>query len=215
MVGAAPSTGQALDVILQTKTFDEIIAADGGYEHLIKKGIEASIVFGDFDSLGYVPDHPCVEKFDTHKDYTDLDLALMYACKKGFDEIFVCDSFTGRLDHSLGNLQLLIKYAARGVKVWGFTEDEVIAPLIAPGKLSALSFEEGAWGTLSVLSHSNIAYGVSEKGLEYGVQGADCNNDALWGISNELIGKPACVSLEKGSLWVFFPLKELRRARYL
>lgn len=214
IVGAAPSSHRALDYVLKTFSFDAIIAADGGYAALVERGIDPSAVFGDFDSLGYVPSHPHITQFDTHKDFTDLDLALQYAFDEGFDEMVVCDALVGRLDHTLGNLQLLIKYANKGQCIWGTTEEEVVVPLVAPGVFSALSFTEGAYGTLSVISHSNQAYGVTETGLEYGIEDALCFNHILWGVSNELIGKPARVSLTEGSLWVLFPLKEVMRFAY-
>ena len=53
-----------------------------------------------------------------------------------------------------------------------------------------------------------------EEGLEYSLDDATCVNRALWGVSNELIGDPARISLDEGSLWVLFPLKELPRAYY-
>ena len=66
----------------------------------------------------------------------------------------------------------------------------------------------------SVLSHSDVCKGVTEVGLEWELGGATCTNRALWGISNELIGGPASISLEEGSLWVIFPLLEFPRAAY-
>ena len=36
---------------------DYVIAADGGLKYLSDRGIKADMVLGDFDSLGYVPDH--------------------------------------------------------------------------------------------------------------------------------------------------------------
>ena len=59
---------------------------------LVERGIDPSAVFGDFDSLGYLPSHPHITQFDTHKDFTDLDLALQYAFDEGFDEMVVCDA---------------------------------------------------------------------------------------------------------------------------
>ncbi|OKY80166.1 MAG: hypothetical protein BHV62_07005 [Eggerthella sp. 51_9] len=98
--------------------------------------------------------------------------------------------------------------------MWGIGEETVIAPLVAPGPFCSLSFAEGAQGTCSVLSHSDVCKGVTEVGLEWELDGATCTNRALWGISNELIGRPVSISLEEGSLWVIFPLLEFPRAAY-
>ncbi len=214
VVGAAPSSHKGLDFVLDAVSFDVIVAADGGYSFLQERAIEPDVVFGDFDSLGYVPNHPHLMQFDTHKDFTDLDFALQYSLDEGFDEVVVCDAFAGRLDHSLGNLQLLIKYAKKGMRIWGATDEEIIAPLVAPGPFSAISFAAGAKGVLSVISHSDKAQGITEVGLEYGIEDAICFNHVVWGISNELIGKPARISLESGSLWVFFSLEEVVRFAY-
>ena len=214
LVGAAPSTGEGLDYIVQTQSFDALYAVDGGYSELLKRSLVADSIFGDFDSLGTVPDHPYVYQYDTRKDFTDMDLAIHHAVRSGYEELVICDAFVGRLDHTIGNMQLLIQAAMQGICIWGIEEDEAIAPVVAPGPFSSLSFTEGARGICSVLSHSDIAVGVREEGLEWTLDSATCTNRALWGISNELKGKPSRISLEKGSCWVTFPLKELPRAYY-
>ncbi len=214
LVGAAPSTGKGLDYVLQTQTFDAIFAVDGGFEEVRKRSLVPDAVFGDFDSLGFVPDHPHVVTYDPYKDFTDLDLALHHVSTLGFEEVVICNAFVGRLDHTIGNMQILIRMAAQGLCVWGIEEDAVIAPLVAPGPFSSLSFEQGVSGTCSVISHSDCTYGVNEAGLEWSVENATCTNRALWGISNEFKEKPACISLDKGSLWVIFPLQEFTRAYY-
>lgn len=214
LVGAAPSHHEGLDYILETQTFDTVYAVDGGYAALKQRTIMPDAVFGDFDSLGCVPDHPVVCEYDTHKDFTDMDMAINQAIMTGHDELVLCDAFVGRLDHTLGNLQLLIQTAARGVHIWGIGDEEAIVPLIAPGPFAALSIEAGAWGTCSVVSHSDVAHGVTEVGLEYSIEDGTCLNRAVWGISNELVGTPARISLTEGSLWVMVPLKELPRVSY-
>ena len=152
----------------------QCMRVDGGFAALQERGIVPDAVFGDFDSLGAVPQHPCVFEYDAHKDFTDMDLAIGHAEQQGFEELVICDAFTGRLDHSLGNLQLLIQAAARGTCVWGVGEETVIAPLVAPGPFCSLSFAEGAQGTCSVLSHSDVCKGKHEVGLEWELDGATC-----------------------------------------
>jgi len=72
IVGAASLDG----VRLSPRPGDYVIAADGGYRTLKARGIEPDFVMGDFDSLGYRPDHPNVETHPVMKDDTDLGLAV-------------------------------------------------------------------------------------------------------------------------------------------
>ena len=50
---------------------DYIIAGDGGYRLCKERGIQPDLVVGDFDSLGYRPDHPNVRSFrpETLRDF--------------------------------------------------------------------------------------------------------------------------------------------------
>lgn len=233
LVGGAPTNHKGLDLILKTCHFDAVYAVDGGYEPLIARGVVPHGAFGDFDSLGYVPfqggdplarkdesgtaaneDNVQVEVFNAHKDFTDMDWAINHAISQGFTNIVICEGLDKRLDHSLGNLQLMASAASNGQRIWGITEDEVVVTLDSSGGLLEVSIDKGATGTCSVLSHSDDADGVTEEGLEYGLENAHVTNRALWGISNELIGSAARISLRKGSLWVFLPLKELSRISY-
>lgn len=228
LVGGAPAEHRGLDTILDICHFDVIYAVDAGYASLKARGIAAQRVFGDFDSLGYVPQKDqdlsagCDEKrsdmhievFDSHKDFTDMNLALDHAIQQGFTNIVMCDGLHARLDHSLGNLQLMAHAAHSGQRIWGITEEELVITLDASGGLNEVRVDAGAQGICSVISHSDTAMGVSEEGMEYSLRNATVSNRALWGISNELIGAPARITLKEGSLWVFLPLNEAKRVSY-
>jgi thiamine pyrophosphokinase len=221
VVGGAPGKLSSLDYILQACTFDAVFAVDAGYAALQNRGVAVQGVFGDFDSLGYIPNAEAAEEtntqlevFSTHKDFTDMDWALNHASKQGFDNIVMCGGLSARLDHSLGNLALMAAAAHQGQRVWGITEEEVVLTLDGESGLSNIAIDAGAWGTCSVLSHSDEACGVCETGLEYSITNGRVSNRQLWGISNELIGAPASISLTSGSMWVFLPLKELHHISY-
>lgn len=208
IVGAAPSDHKGLEYVLAQVAFDCIIAVDGGYATLCDYGIEPDIIAGDFDSLGFVPARAYAQ-FDSHKDFTDLDWALRYAHTSGYDDVVLADALSGRLDHSLGNLDLMVRMTAAGMRVWGVTDTEVIVTLLAPGVYATLYFAAGGVGTVSVMPHSDVQCGVTEVGFEYGLDHATENNISLWGISNELVENEARVSLSSGSVWVFAPLDVL------
>ena len=53
-----------------------VIAADGGYNHLLNLDIKPDIVLGDFDSLGFVPETSEIIKHPVKKDDTDTLLAV-------------------------------------------------------------------------------------------------------------------------------------------
>lgn len=213
IVGAAPSAHQGLAYVLAHVAFDCVIAVDGGYAALAERGIVPHVIVGDFDSLGFVP-KGAQPPFDTHKDFTDLDWALHYAHDHGFDDVVLADALSGRLDHSLGNLDLMVRSVREGIRVWGVTDEEIVLALAAPGEYSCVNFAEGGVGVVSVMPHSDKQYGVTETGFEYGLTEASKDNVSLWGISNELIGKKAEIALQSGSVWVFAPLNMLDRIRY-
>lgn len=213
IVGAAPSTHRGLAYVLERVAFDCVIAIDGGYAALTERGITPDVIAGDFDSLGYVP-AGAHATFDSHKDFTDLDWALQYAHDHGFGDVVLADALSGRLDHSLGNLDLMVRSAHAGMRVWGVTDEEVVLALAALGDYACVKFAEGGTGVVSVMPHSDEQHGVTETGFEYGLDNASENNVSLWGISNELIGKKAEITLESGSVWVFAPLAMLNRMYY-
>ena len=217
LVGGAPTEHKGLNLVLKDFLFDAIIAVDAGYAALVERGIAPHHVFGDFDSLGFVPQEAeggvCVHPFDPHKDFTDMDLALNFAIDEGFTHIVMCDGLYARLDHSLANLQLMAAAARKGQRVWGVTEEEVVVAL-AEGELNQLEIAAGSQGICSVLAHSDSVSGVYETGLAYGLEDARLTNRFPLGISNELTGAPAHISLEEGSAWIFLPLSELKGISY-
>lgn len=218
LVGGAPTEHKGLDFVLENFVFDAIIAVDAGYAALVERGVAPHHAFGDFDSLGFVPQEAeggvCVHPFDPHKDFTDMDLALNFAIGEGFTHIIMCDGLHARLDHSLANLQLMAGAARKGQRVWGITEEEVVVALDAKGELDHLEIAAGSQGICSVLAHSDSVSGVYETGLAYGLEDARLTNRFPLGISNELTGQPARISLDAGSAWIFLPLHELKSISY-
>ncbi|MEG0322648.1 MAG: thiamine diphosphokinase [Raoultibacter sp.] len=186
--------------------FDFVIAVDGGYAHLEQAGVVPDLVLGDFDSLGYVPDHPNVEAHPTHKDASDIELAMHRAAEAGFDTLVVYGCMSGRLDHTVGMLQLLGKFAQLGLRVFAIGDTFAVTAL-ADGGYKQLSFSEVASGTLSAFALTNEVTGVDEVGLEYPLDKATLTNTEPLGVSNEFTGTAALVAIEHGTLLVFFPLE--------
>ncbi len=188
---------------LNGAAFNCVIAVDGGYAHLEGVGSTPDAVIGDFDSLGFVPKGKAVIEHPTHKDASDLELALDYAAERGFTRAVVYGALGGRLDHAVANLQMCARFAEQGMDVQLVGIDCVVEILTGPGSLGLPTRESG---TVSVFSAVGASRGVSIAGLEYPLQNATLTNRTTLGLSNEFVGLPATISVEEGTLLVFHPL---------
>lgn len=176
---------------------DYVIAADRGFDSLMAYGVRPDLAVGDFDSLGHRPNHPNVIQLPAEKDDTDMVYALRKGFELGYRRFVLLGGVGGRLEHTLGNLQLLDWLAGQGAQ--GFLAGEkTAATCIRSGK--TVVFPETMEGYLSVLCNSGRAEGVDLIGLKYPLDKYTLTGDFPLGVSNRFLGKPATVSVERGSL---------------
>ncbi len=187
---------------LENNEFDCVIAVDGGFAHLDAVDCMPDLAIGDFDSLGYVPDGVRVVRHSPHKDQSDLELALAYAAERGCAKAVIYGAIGGRLDHTVANLQMCARFAEQGMGVQLVGVDSMVDILVGPDELKLPALESG---TVSVFSAVAESHGVTERGMEYALDGATLTNRTTWGLSNELVSQPAIVSVEEGTLFVFHP----------
>ncbi len=181
---------------------DRVVAADGGLRHLQRLGILPDSILGDFDSLGYVPQGAAV--YPVEKDDTDAMLALRQGLSLGYRRFILYGAMDGpRLDHTLANLQALQFLADRGAQGY-LVGTGNIATVI---KNAALTFPEGAEGTVSVFCMGPDAHGVTLQGLQYPLEGGDLTASFPLGVSNHFTGRSACIRVADGSLLVLWERK--------
>lgn len=176
---------------------DYVIAADRGFDSLMAYGVKPDLAVGDFDSLGHRPSHPNVIQLPAEKDDTDMVYALRKGLELGYRRFILLGGVGGRLEHTLGNLQLLDWLAGQGAQ--GFLAGEkTAATCIRDGK--AITFPAGMSGYLSVLCSSGTAEGVNLEGLKYPLEDYTLTSDFPLGVSNQFLDAEARVSVKKGSL---------------
>ena len=183
---------------------DYIIAADGGFAALKNQGITPDLVVGDFDSLGYVPDHPNKISSPREKDDTDMMLAVKQGLELGYNSFIINGGSGGRLDQTMANIQILAYLAennARGVLV-GNNESVTV---VKDGEIE-IAPNEAKDGIISVFSHAAKSEGITLKGLKYTLSNATLSSSYPNGVSNEFIGCNAAVSVENGTLIVIYPM---------
>ena len=141
------------------------------------------------------------------KDWRAAYAAPFYSQAKAvawdYDDLVVYAALGGRLDHTIANLQLFAKFSEREFYVTAVGEGSALRALTGPDVMDLPLLESG---TVSVFSANDCARGVIETGMLYSLDDEDLSNRTSRGVSNELVGKPARIAVEEGTLYVFYPL---------
>lgn len=203
LVAASDFNAQDFLARYEAGCFEYVIAVDAGYAHLEACGVKPDMAMGDFDSLGYKPTGLRVASFPPEKDKSDLELAFDRACALRYDEVMVYGALGQRLDHSIANIQLFAKFSEKGMYVSAVDSDTILCTLTGPDTLDLPAYTTGR---VSVFSLSDCAQGVTETGMKYALDNDPLTNRTSRGVSNELLGLPATVSVEEGTLLVIYPL---------
>lgn len=203
LVGAADFNAEQFCEMDAAGAFDYVIAVDAGYGHLEAVGRAPDLVVGDFDSLGYVPKGVRTARFSPHKDSSDMELAVKRALSTRHDALYVFGGLGGRLDHTLANLQVLAAASEQGAEVCAIDSDAAVFFLTGPDAFEAEARESG---TVSVFALNDRVEGLFERGLEWELDDVELTSRSSLGLSNELVGEPVMIGVEKGTIAIFFPL---------
>jgi len=178
-----------------------LIAADGGACHALSLNITPHVVIGDLDSLPADAEQRLLRsstqflRFPTHKDETDLELAIRHALEKGVDTIVFLGVLGGRLDQSLANVMLLTLPSLQNVQA-SIVDGDQLAFVIRER-----AFITGRPGDLvSVLPLGGDAHGVTNEGLEWRLRHDTLPLGTTRGISNVMLEEKAVISLQQGLL---------------
>lgn len=192
--------GDCENLVIKNNREDLIVAADGGYKHLLSAGITPDIIIGDFDSLGEIPEGENIIKLNPVKDITDLHAATDVGIEKGYNEFVVFGALGGRFDHSLANIQLLARLSQVGCKAV-IRDGKTFVTAITDG---AMSFDPSFRGYVSVFSHTDKCEKVTVKGMKYCLENAELSNSFSLGVSNEFIGINSEIIIGKGTAIVIY-----------
>jgi thiamine pyrophosphokinase len=183
---------------------DFYICCDSGLKHREGLGIAPDLIVGDFDS--HANPHLPVETMvlPREKDDTDTVFAAKEALARGFRQFLLLGVTGGRLDHTLGNLSLLLMLHARGVPAVAlddYSEMQIVAdkPVLV----------EDRYPFFSLLNISGLARGVTIRNAKYPLLNAEITCEYQYGISNEVLpGQTAEVSVREGRLLLIKVLPE-------
>lgn len=187
-----------------------IIAADGGLIRARQWGLVPHWLLGDFDSLD--PGSSCelpadrIIAYPAEKDQTDLELAVDFALGLGVREIVMTGVWGGRIDHSLGNIEILCKLAGKHVKAQMITSS---ADLYLVDRSLRLELPIGT--PVSLLPLTSKVTGVTTSGLYYALQNAVIKKGSTKTISNYTVSSCMELRCETGVLLAIVLKKDPRQ----
>jgi thiamine pyrophosphokinase len=187
---------------------DYRVAADGGLHHLRRLSLEPDLVIGDLDSLEPAEieqlkkDGVRIEQHPVHKDETDLELAVETVLRAGYTTVLILGALGGRLDMTLANIFLLALPELAGIDIR--LEDGLEEVFLIHSARSANDpggVIDGQPGDqVSLLPLGGPARGILTQGLYYPLNGETLYPERTRGVSNQMLGPQARVTLDEGQL---------------
>lgn len=213
IIGSAPLRAPGALRSLVRKA-DLVICADGGVHAAHALGVAPHVVIGDLDSappraLQWARARgAALLRFPVEKDQTDTELATDYALDAGASEIAYVGVLGGRVDHSLANVGLLSRAAARRCRariIDGPTE------IYLANRHTAINGVKG--DQVSLLPLGEPVEGITTQGLKYALHNGTLSIGSTLGVSNEIVMVPAAVRAKRGSLLVIVTHRRLTKGR--
>jgi thiamine pyrophosphokinase len=192
---------QKARALLQADDF--ILCADGGTRHALALGVRPSLLIGDFDSLDEnerkmaESDGAKFIRYSPDKNETDLELAIHHALELKPPSILILAALGNRLDQTLGNIALLSDQRLAGVDI---RLDDGLEEAFYCRRSCELHGKVG--DVVSLIPWRRAVEGISTDGLKWPLHNETLDPEKTRGISNELIGSTASVSLATGLLLI-------------
>lgn len=194
--------GTMVRLAIAQATTPTIIAADGGVRVAHFFDMPVHIVIGDMDSLPTDEQtrlHDKHVQFITHppeKDFTDLELALIYAVEQGFSWIRIIGAIGDRFDQTLANVYLLALPILAPCDV-AIVAGEQILRLLRVGE----NHLDGQIGdTLSLIPLGGAVEAVRTDGLQYPLHDETLYFGPARGVSNVFLSTHVTVHVGAGQL---------------
>ena len=167
-------------------------------------GLCPDLLVGDFDTLGREHLLEYQERSgvraDVHqpeKDETDTELALLTAARQGCEAVDILGALGGRMDHAIGNIQLMYQFFCQGMEVNIYDARNRLYLL---GGHKVFHREEVYGKYISFLPMTETVEGLTLRGFKYPLQRRTIGLGTSLCISNELKREEGILELERGVL---------------
>lgn len=182
---------------------DYIICADGGTRHALALHLKPDLIIGDMDSVeqgqlqNLQESEVSIELFPHDKNETDLELAIARAIELDPKQIVIVAALGGRLDQTIANISLLTgpRLSAFDVRLDDGVEEIFLCRDQVP--------VHGRSGDIvSLIPWGGAVPEVQTTNLRWALRKETLYPDKTRGISNEMLGESASISIGSGSLLI-------------
>lgn len=191
---------------LEKEQPDIIIAADSGMNFLKRINKKPDIIIGDFDSVSneayeWFKSQTGIEwqQLNPMKDDTDTEFAVRLAMEKGVSQITLLGATGSRLDHLLGNMELLGIGLEYGVEILIIDSHNRVR-MIDSGITLKKAEQFGTY--VSLIPYSKEVTHVYLDGFKYPLEDYCLKGFCTIGISNEIVEEEAEIRFKDGILFV-------------
>lgn len=178
------------------KADDFFIYCDSGLRHIEGLGYNPSLIVGDFDSHENPNSDIETIVLPCEKDDTDTVFAVKEAINRGFCDFLLVGVIGARLDHTLGNVSILLMLDSKGATakiIDDYSEMEIISD-------KAVSVDD-SFAYFSLINISGTAEGITITDAKYPLNNGKITCEYQYGISNEVLpNKKAKISVKNGRL---------------
>lgn len=190
---------------IKEQEFELVIGVDHGCDFFQVLQCKPDLIVGDFDSIDqstlsdYKNQGVEVLTYPSEKDETDTELGIRVAIERGADEIHLLGATGTRLDHVLGNIQLL-KYAYNLKADCRIVDGHNRVRMVAKELTLVKKQQYGKY--LSLIPYLGEAVGVTLTGMKYSLKNENLPTGIARGVSNEIVDEVASISITSGWLLV-------------
>lgn len=198
--GRLPDIHKARSLI---QSDDYIICADGGTRHAVSLALRPDLIIGDLDSAEtgtlqkFKEDGVQIAAYPPDKNETDLELAISHAVSLNPEQIIIVAALGGRLDQTLANITLLSdsRHASFDMRL-----DDGVEEVFFCRDQAKVFGRSG--DIVSLIPWQGAVSEVETRDLKWALHKETLYPDKTRGISNEMLGDTASISIGSGLLLV-------------
>lgn len=181
---------------------DLAICCDGAADKARAYGLTMDVLLGDMDSIAPEtlqkaqtgPKRPKILRLPVEKDWTDTEYAVSYALEQGCTHLVFCGGLGERMDHSLGQIQILYSLCKKKVPHALYAKNT-----FAVAFDKAYAFDAASAQTFSLLPFGDNCC-ITIAGAKYPLSHHPLPMGKTLGVSNQAVAKRVEIWVHTGAV---------------